>query len=162
MVAKVDISVLERDFAQLERNGVTYGYGKKAPTLTCEPDKIHSIDCSGYSRWALARATAQKLIIPDGSQNQREWAERNLREVKYADAARYMTQSRLFIAFIKPFTNGCGAVGHVWFLSHYNDGNNATTTGTLESHGGAGINSRNWNYRTLIREVYNCFELPAD
>lgn len=161
MITPVDLDILEQDFAQLERNGVSYGYGKKAPSIMCDPDKIKSIDCSGYVRWALARATGGNMKIPDGSQMQRAWAEANLREVKYVNAARYMTDSRLFIAFIKPFTNGCGKVGHVWLLAQYNDGDNGTATGTLESHGGAGINSRNWNSRTLIREVYSCFELPA-
>ncbi len=171
MVEPSDIQILESDFAQLERLGSPYNYGGKARTdkHNCSLNAITpemivkdgGVDCSGYARWALARATSNRLIIPDGSQNQREWAERNLRAVKYADAARYMNPARLFIAFIKPYTNHCGAVGHVWFLSCYDDGNNGTKAGTLESHGGGGCISRPWNYRTLIREVYSCFELPT-
>lgn len=173
MITPVDLTILERDFAQLERLGSPYNYGGKAPTSwkgtpiklkDVTPQMIVSrggVDCSGYVRWALGRATGGNMIIPDGSQIQREWAEKHLRKVKYSDAARYMTDSRLFIAFIKPFTNGCGSVGHVWLLAQYDDGNNGTKAGTLESHGGGGCVSRPWNYRTLIREVYSCFELPA-
>ena len=160
-VAKIDLVKLESDFAQLERQGVRYRLGGKAPSMSCEPAKIKSIDCSGYVRWALARASNQKLIIPDGSQMQREWAEKNLREVKYSDAAAYMTDKRLFIAFIKPFARNCGNIGHVWLLARYNDGNNGTKAGTMESHGGRGANSRDWNYRTLIREVYSCWEIET-
>lgn len=160
-IPPVDLDILERDFAQLERQGVRYRLGGKAPSLSCDPPKIKSIDCSGYVRWALARATGGALKIPDGSQMQREWAEKNLREVKYREAARYMTEKRLFIAFIRPGHNGCGAVGHVWLLSHYDDGDNDTFVGTLESHGGVGINSRPWWQRTLLREVYSCFELET-
>jgi hypothetical protein len=162
----IDINALERDFAQLQRRGVVYGYGAKAPGLDCDLARIKAIDCSGYARLALYRATAGELIIPDGSQMQRsffEVASRGgaVRQVNYADAARHITDSRLFIAFIKPFTHGCGPVGHVWLLSKYDDGNNGTLAGTLESHGGGGINSRAWNNRTLLREVYSCFELPT-
>src|SRR4051812_1536811 len=121
---QIDLSQLFQDLAQLERNGTNYGLGAKAPSLDCEPSKIHAVDCSGYVRWALARATGGALCIPDGSQNQRAWAEANLHQVKYADAARYMTDKRLFIAFIKPFANGCGSVGHVFLLAQYDDGNN--------------------------------------
>jgi hypothetical protein len=92
---------------------------------------------------------------------QRVWAEENLRQVSYSEAARHMTERRLFAAFIKPFARGCGAIGHVWLLSAFNDGNNSTFAGTLESHGGAGINSRNWNHPTLLREVFSCFEIPT-
>ena len=173
-ISPIDISTLESDFAQLERLGARYNYGGKAmignrlakgselsgitPSMIIQSG---SVDCSGYSRWALTRATKGKLIIPDGSQNQREWAEQNLRKVNYRDAAFYMNPARLFIAFIKPNTNGCGAVGHVFFLSHFDDGNNGTMAGTLECHGGGGCTSRPWNYPTLLKEVYNCFELPT-
>jgi hypothetical protein len=160
----IDISMLERDFAQMQRRGVVYGYGSKAPSLACDLSRIKAIDCSGYARLALYRASGGALVIPDGSQMQRAFFEDAAREglvrgVGYSDAARYMNDSRLFIAFIKPFTNGCGSVGHVWLLSKYDDGNNGTAAGTLESHGGGGINSRAWNNRTLLREVYSCFEL---
>jgi hypothetical protein len=159
VVPRASLAIVESDFAQLERHGVRYQLGAKAP-LMATPGSFSHIDCSGYFRWALYRATKGALKVPDGSQRQREWAEENLRQVRYSDAAKHMTERRFFAAFIKPFTNGCGRTGHVWLLSAFNDGNNSTFAGTLESHGGAGINSRNWNYPTLLREVYSCFEIP--
>lgn len=174
MVEPIDLDIMYQDFAQLERLGARYNYGGKARTDLhhCSLNAITpemlvadgSVDCSGYSRWAIARATNNLLIIPDGSQNQREWAEApetGLHKVaKYSDAATYMTATRLFICFIKPFANGCGSVGHVWFLSHFNFGNQ-TKAGSLECHGGGGCISRPWDYPTLAREVYSCYELPT-
>lgn len=163
MISPIDLSILEQDFAQLERLGVSYGLGSKAPSALLHDPKaplagFDTIDCSGYVRLALYRASGGGLLLPDGSQNQRAWAEANLRQVAYKDAAAYMTDTRLFIAFIKPFANNCGNVGHV-FLLLSPDGDGKAET--FESHGGAGIDSRDWNTRVLIREVYSCFELET-
>ncbi len=159
-IPKLQLGLILSDFAQLEREGVRYKLGGKASSVST-PKLIRELDCSGYFYWAVARATAGALKVPHGSQMQRAWCEQHLREVRYRDAARYMTKDRLFVAFIRPGHNGCGPVGHVWLLANYDDGNNGTFAGTLESHGGAGINSRPWNYPTLLREVYSCFELPT-
>jgi hypothetical protein len=72
----------------------------------------------------------------------------------------YSNKKRLFIAFIKPYTHGCGAIGHVWFVTSLD---NDHVPDTMESHGGAGggIDSRPWNSRTLRNQVYNCFEIPT-
>lgn len=172
-VPAVNLLKLETLFAQLERNGVDYGLGAKAPSLDSEPAKIKKIDCSGFVRYALYKATKEPndkdgvLTLPDGSQNQRAWCEQKTAEgelnrvANYADAAKYMTGKRLFICFIRPGFNGCGPVGHVWLLAQYNDGDNGTLAGTLESHGGVGIHSRAWNTRTLVNEFYSAYELPT-
>jgi hypothetical protein len=157
---KVDLSILESEFAQLERQGVRYHLGAKASWKSL-PSQITALDCSGYVYWGIARASHGALTLPHGSQNQRAYAEQNWRQVDYIEAAHYMTERRLFAAFIKPFEHGCGDVGHVWLLSTFNDGNNSTFARTMESHGGAGIDSRNWNYPTLLNEVFSCFEIPT-
>lgn len=163
MIPAINLEKLESIFAQLERRGVQYGLGAKAPKLTCPPSAIKKIDCSGAVRYLLFQATDGALVLPDGSQNQRAWCEAkaregDLRKVNYEDAANYITDTRLFIAFIKPFVNGCGEVGHVWLLTNYD---NAPGADTLESYGGVGIGSRPWNSRTLRREVFSCYELPV-
>ncbi len=161
MIPKIDLSVIEKLHAQCERRGVGYGLGAKADHLSDGPDKFSHIDCSGYIRVLLFHATNGALVIPDGSQNQREWAEKNLNQVgRYVDAASYMTGNRLFICFIKPHANGCGAVGHVWLLRDADTGIGVRAE-TVESHGGHGPNSRAWNTGVLIREVYSVFELPT-
>lgn len=148
---------------------VTYGFGSKADEVPFFRDslasllKILHLDCSGLARLGLYRATSGSVKMPDGSQNQLAYFEKlakdpksGVRKVSYVNAARYMTDKRLFICFIKPYTNGCKAVGHVWFLLQ-RDGKAMT----FESHGGKGVNSRDWDYGVLPHEVYACFELPA-
>lgn len=158
-IEPINLALLETVFDRLQIRGVSYGLGAKAPSLDCDTSEIDRIDCSGWSRYGIAKATNQKLIIPDGSQNQREWCENSglHRLGKYADVT-YATPRRLFICFIKPDTNGCGPVGHVWFVSQL-DGDSVPDT--MESHGGVGINSRPWNTRVLKREAYSAFELPV-
>jgi hypothetical protein len=178
-IAAVDLNILERDFAQLERQGVAYGLGAKAEgyvyegirwnpnstgQLSTPMNTIKHLDCSGFVRYALYRATETKLVIPDGSQNQREWCEKQaadklLHKVsKYENTNKYLTKERLFIAFIKPWTNGCGTIGHVWLIGQFDKDISAET---MESYGGHGVGSRPWNARTLLREVYSVYELPT-
>jgi len=167
-ISPVSIELLETVFSRLERGGVSYGYGVKAPSLSVDTSEIvqqGSIDCSGFSRYALYKASGGKLIIPDGSQMQREYFESSgLHQLgQYADVTQ-ADPSRLFICFIKPGEHGCGDVGHVWLVRRANspDGNwKQEVPHTLESHGGGGCTSRPWNYRTLLREWWNGFELPT-
>lgn len=150
-------------------NRARYGLGAKAPEhpyfhnpyVSLSP--IREIDCSGFVRLAIFRATGGKLLLPDGSQNMRAWCEeqaRNLqsgvRSVRYSEAARYVTPKRLFICFIKPNARGCGNVGHVWLLVQRKG-----KAMTLESHGGRGVDSRPWNTHVLLDEDFSCYELPA-
>lgn len=160
MIPRIDLKKLEQLHAQCERRGIGYGLGAKVAHLSDTPDKFQRVDCSGYVRWILFQATDGALVLPDGSQNQREWAEANLHEVRYADAAAYMTGKRLFICFIRPSHNGCGEVGHVWLLRDGDEGIGVHAE-TVESHGGHGPNSRAWNTGVLLREAYSCFELET-
>ena len=162
--APISLQKLEFLYAQLKEQNVKYGYGSKAGDYS--PDgtlaranvaKISKIDCSGMVRFGAYVASADTLIIPDGSQVQLDWAAKNLKRASsYENAARYMNKKRLFIAFIKPYTNGCGSVGHVWFLRERHD-----KPMTVESHGGVGVNSRAWDVRTLKNQVYAVYEMKA-
>lgn len=153
----VSLDKLEEIFMEMDAAGVRYGLGAKAPYLDIEPSKIKEIDCSGFTRYAIFKASGGKITIPDGSQNQREWCEKMLKPLNnYADVQNGGQRS-LYVAFIKPWTNGCKGVGHVWFVTKLDSDN---TPDTMESHGGMGINSRRWDYLTLKRQVYSCFEVP--
>lgn len=156
-VAAVDLRLVETIFDRQVLHGIRYGYGVKAKSLTMLPEKMEAIDCSGEVRYLLAQGSKQNLIIPDGSVVQREWCEDHLREVKYADLP-MADSSRLFIGFITPFINGCGRVGHVWLISKIDTD---WAPDTMESYGGHGVGSRNWNARTLWRMVHKSFELPT-
>lgn len=160
-IAPIDLGKLETVFNHMALRGVAYGLGAKAPSMDCDSDKIERIDCSGFARYAIAKATGGELIIPDGSQNQRVWCDdmKLHRLARYSDVV-YATPRRLFICFIKPFENGCGSVGHVWFVSQL-DGDRDTMPDTMESHGGKGVDSRPWNTRVLKSEAFCAYELPV-
>lgn len=180
-VSPINLSKLRSDFAQLERLGIPYGYGAKAEGsknpntgekynsrsnghLSTDPSTLDHLDCSGFIRYILYRASGGALVLPDGSQNQRGWCEGQANGgemhsvARYQDANTYMTPNRLFIAFIKPHTNGCGPIGHVWLLSQLDD---QAPADTLESYGSHGVGSRPWNASVLRSEVYSVFELPV-
>jgi len=153
--------------AQLERRGVTYGYGAKADDksanprstgqLSTPPDTIDQIDCSGFTRYILFQAAGWR--VPDGSQDQRQWFEDNgfTKLSSYSVVNNGVGAEALYIAFIKPNTNGCGSVGHVWFVYKPNDNTDAET---FESHGGIGVDSRRWNTTVLFAEAFEAFALP--
>jgi hypothetical protein len=163
----VDMSILISLFNQLQRRGVRYVYGGKAGDkrvnprstgrLSTPPDTIDGLDCSGFTHYALYNAAGWD--IQDGSQNQLEWFQKE--EFKtvdpYSDVNMGLGQKGLYIAFIKPYTKGCGPIGHVWLVYKQDDDAPADT---LECHGGGGIDSRHWNQFTLSDEEFTAFELP--
>jgi hypothetical protein len=116
--------------------GVRYGWGTKVPFHGCRPGKDFTrVDCSGFIREAIWRATDPPLEFPDGSVGQHEWLKRNnfppaaLQECGLRDGA-------LRIAFLRPEDSPRVGVGHV-VLIHLGF--------TLESHGSSGPNRREWN-----------------
>jgi len=155
--------------ARLGFNCTRYGLGAKASenpffrNFRALLGSIKRIDCSGFVRLVIYRATKGKVLLPDGSQNMRAHFEElardpqsGVRSVDYSEAAHYITPKRLFICFIKPNARGCGDVGHVWLLV----GRKGKAM-TLESHGGRGVDSRPWNTHVLLDEDFSCYELPA-
>lgn len=130
---------------------VQYGLGDKA-AMSEPASSIRTIDCSGVVRYALSNATNGVVKIPDGSWYQRQWCERNLKEVPYATVAG-AGADRLFIAFMTAGVNGVGRTGHVWLI---HDGK------TLESYNGRGVGSRHWDTQVLLKGVHKCFELPTE
>jgi len=135
---------------------VGYLLGAKAPSLTCDTSEIQRIDCSGFTRYILARASSQVLLLPEGSQNQLAWclSEGLHRVDPYSNVALAAGDpARLFIAFLKPGTDG---IGHVWLLR-----SKGGEMRTRESHGGGvGVSSRTWNNHNLVSCRF-AFELPA-
>jgi hypothetical protein len=160
----VDLQLLNTVFARLAARGIPYRLGGKIPldVDTSDPRIARGIDCSGFVRYALAKATNQALVLPDGSWNQHAWCrDQGLHQLgRYSDVTQ-ADPSRLFIAFINPEPQ---RVGHVWLIHRAEepggDWRQEQPT-TLESHGGHGVDSRLWSTRVLLTEVSACYELPA-
>jgi hypothetical protein len=157
IAAPVHLNILTDVFDRQVLHGVSYGYGVKPPTLHSDPSEFEKVDCSGEFRYLLAKGSMGKMIVPDGSIKQREWCEWNLVEKRYRDLA-MADKNRLFACFITPGINGCGKVGHVWLVGKFDTD---WLPDTMESYGGHGVGSRDWNNRTLWRMVHKCFEIPT-
>ncbi len=137
---------------------VGYKFGAKPRTLGMDLTELYRIDCSGFFRLALYRATSPATTAPDGSSNQREWCERlGLRQLhKYSDVQYAANDpSRIFACFLAPLIVGGVTLkpGHVWFVHQGK---------TLESRGATiGVSSRHWNKTVFRIRRAVAFELPT-
>jgi lysozyme family protein len=113
---------------------VRYGLGAKVPFHGAVPGKnFKKVDCSGFVREAIWRATAPHLNFRDGSVVQHEWIRAQGFTRSTPDAA-LLRDGAVRIAFLRPQDSSSG-IGHVALV------HNAQT---LESHGSFGPNSRAW------------------
>jgi len=161
-ITPVKLSLLNTVFTRLELRGIPYKLGGKIPldADTSDPRIADGVDCSGFVRYALYKATSGGLDMGDGSVEQHDWCRKaGLHKLaKYADVTQ-ADPSRLFIAFIEP-----DPVGHVWLIHRAQSADGQAqqeAPSTMESHGHHGVGSRPWNTRILLTEVAECFELPA-
>lgn len=137
MQEPLDISKFLDNHRKLDH--VHYELGEKAESLSQDPATIRFLDCSGYARVQVFQCTDTHEKIPDGSWNQRDWCEKNLRQLKQYSDVQYAANDpkRIFICFIKPTAT---TAGHVWFVYMGK---------TYECHGGKkgnGVDSRSWTY----------------
>jgi len=105
---------------------------------------IKAIDCSGFARYALFKASSGRVVMPDGSCHQNEWCRHQpLAPVNYQKTAGLM-DGHLRITFFQ------GHPGHVWM----------TLNGkTIESHGHLGPDQRDWHTPTLFARASVCYQV---
>jgi hypothetical protein len=153
----INLAIFQSVFVAL-RGQAKYGFGSKAPNLNGSLDRIRAIDCSGFARLAIYRATGGRAAVPDGSVNQREWAERlGLHKLqKYSDV-QYAADdaSRLFLCFIAPLVVAGVTLkaGHVWFVHCGKTIESSTPT--------RGVGTRHWNQLVFRVRRAVAFELPT-
>jgi hypothetical protein len=145
MIEPINLRRMQSIHHTLMHNGVKYRLGAKAKFST-PASSIKAIDCSGLVRYLVYHSTKNRLEIPDGSWNQRDWALKHLTRVPYISVRD--NPNELYLATLDPKN---GKAGHIWFI---NDGF------TMESHGGRGPNERPWNTPILRNEVDYCFLWP--
>lgn len=134
---------------------VRYGLGAKAPEHKAPADHFSAvpdfaaIDCSGWVRWAIFIATKGKVLIPDGSYVQNDYfREQGCKPTDYHNCA--LRDGHVRIAFHRPGGRGGDKTGHVWIC--YNGF-------TLESFGGHGPGSRNWDHQWFLDHVDDTYVL---
>lgn len=113
---------------------VRYGLGAKVPFHGARPgSQFTRVDCSGFVREAIWRATSPHLNFPDGSVVQHDWV-RAQGFARGAVSDGLLRDGATRIAFLRP-QDSPNRIGHVVLI------HNAVT---FESHGGVGPNSRAW------------------
>lgn len=113
---------------------VTYGLGKKVPFHGAKPGQdFKKVDCSGFVREAIWRATNPPVNFKDGSVVQHDW----IRAQGFATGTReeaMASDNVVRIVFLRQQDSPSG-IGHVALVHNGR---------TIESHGGTGPNSRAW------------------
>jgi lysozyme family protein len=113
---------------------VVYGLGAKVPFHGAVPGRdFKAVDCSGFVREAIWRATSPHQSFPDGSVVQHDWIRDRNFQRSTPDAA-LQQDGIIRIAFLRP-QDSPKHIGHVVLI------HNART---FESHGGVGPDSRAW------------------
>lgn len=131
----LDIDAVRAFEKQCRDAGVHYGLGAKVPHHGAVPGKdFEAVDCSGFVREAIFRATAPPVKnFPDGSVNQHDFI-RGKGFAKGSPADGLKKDGTVRMAFLRPQDSPHG-IGHVAFIHNGR---------TLESHGGVGPDSREW------------------
>jgi hypothetical protein len=113
---------------------VTYGLGKKISPHGAKPGtQFTKVDCSGFVRETIWRATEPHFNFPDGSVVQHDWIkDKGFERVNRTDAG--LADGKIRIVFLRP-QDSPSHIGHVALV------HNART---IESNGGVGPNSRAW------------------
>ena len=113
---------------------VKYGLGAKiSPHGAIPGTGFTKVDCSGFVREIVWRATAPHFNFPDGSVVQHDWIKaKGYERGTRADAL--LQDGRIRIVFLRP-QDSPSHVGHVALV------HNAKT---IESHGSVGPDSRDW------------------
>lgn len=113
---------------------VRYGLGAKISPHGAVPGTgFTKVDCSGFVRETVWRATTPHFNFPDGSVVQHDWIkDKGYQRGTRADA--FLQDGKIRIVFLRP-QDSPSHIGHVALV------HNAKT---IESHGGVGPNSRDW------------------
>ncbi len=123
---------------------VTYGLGKKVPFHGATPGRdFKKVDCSGFVRETIWRATNPRLNFKDGSVVQHDWI-RAQGFTKSTKEAAMASDNVVRIVFLRP-QDAPSRIGHVALVHNGR---------TLESHGGTGPNSRAWTMSGWQSKVF--------
>ena len=146
MPEPINLQIFHDVFLHMEGR-VKYGWGIKASSLECDSHDIVALDCSGWSRYVIARATEQKWLLPDGSVNQHEACDQaGLVKVEYHLGN---GDGKLYICFMAPAGK---RAGHVFFEKD---------SFTYECCGSLGVGSRSWLTPVLAQNCCAAYELPT-
>lgn len=131
----LDWSKVQAFLQTCQAAGVGYALGAKVPSDDAIPGTdFKNVDCSGFVRAAIRRATDPLVSFPDGSVVQQDWVQaKGFAAGNIADGM--LADGKVRIAFLNPQDSPEG-VGHVVLVCNGS---------TAESHGGVGPDARPFN-----------------
>jgi len=131
----LDWSKVQAFLQACQAAAVGYALGAKVPNDDSVPGTdFTSVDCSGFVRAAIHRATNPTVPFPDGSVVQQDWVKsKGYALTSIADGM--LSDGKVRIAFLNPQDSPEG-IGHVVLVCNGL---------TAESHGGVGPDSRPFN-----------------
>ena len=149
-----EIAVDERKMREMvslaRKAGMTYKLGAKAPSLSCVPGQngwMHC-DCSGWVRASIYQATTGKVVMPDGSFFQAEWARKQGFKKSTSDAC-LLHDGRVRLAY----WHNSGGISHIMLVLNGK---------TLESCGSKGPTRRTWSMDTNFMRDSEVWVLEMD
>jgi hypothetical protein len=155
---QVDVPLLVEVTAALD-DRVPYLLGGKPSSIKLTTEQFLAergrtgVDCSGFVRWLLYRASGGRVKIPDGSVNQRDRFRARADDTGVAAVPYASCGDADGILRVAGFTRSARIrVGHIWLVV---DGH------TIESHGRHGVNRRPWDTASLVDLATWCFPLAA-
>lgn len=136
----IDITLLKVLFSKMDGR-VKYRLGAKAKFLAIDSNEITHLDCSGAVRYWVYRITNGKLVLPDGSMNQLDYARKNFKKVTFEQVQEDADHDKLFIGFMTPTDeqrrlnamDDRARGRHVWL---------GMRGKTMESRGGKGVSTQ--------------------
>ena len=126
------------------------GHGKVAHASSVPPEKVTELDCSGFVAYVLYHASNGGLVLHGrNSAGLADWCKEQgfAKEKGYAPLAA-VQDNVLRLAYMPPPPKH--KYGHVWLVHN---------GATLESHGGAGPDSRPWNEAILAKHATHLYKL---
>lgn len=136
-VLSVDLDLLEAVTLNMAGR-CKYKLGAKAPDLDADSHSIKELDCSGFVRFAINRATGSRTVMPDGSAVQHEWCHAHGFKESTFDAG-LLKDGALRIAFLPPKGR---TPGHVMLILNGQ---------TMECCGSRGVCRREWGKYSWMR-----------
>lgn len=130
----LDVDLLHLLHGRVEQDGNQYGLGDKVD-IDADSTEVRDsdVDCSGYVRWLIYRATKNQFDIKDGSYIQHDYVKELKFKISSVESAK-AHDGVVRIAFLAP--GKIGKIGHVALIHNGQ---------TIESHGGTGPDSRVWD-----------------
>ena len=124
------------------------GRAKGKAAFSEDAANVTALDCSGYTKFILYKASEGKIKLPGGSWNQNDWCKKQGLKTEVYKKAAGKSDNILRLGYFKKTAKM--NYGHIWLVLNGQ---------TLESHGSRGVNRRRWNTGILLNHATHCYQV---